>query len=207
MKDPITDKHALAAHGGARLVFAEGRRAGQEMLITRETFFIGRSPNNNLVLDDRTVSRKHAVINLLNGEHVLSDLNSFRGIFVNGKQVKEAVLKHGDSIGIGTLLLYFLVEGDVSKPIRKRRTVVWLAVSAFILSVVLFLIFFSNNNEIELNYSLGIKAYNVDKDVDLARRYWQKVLELDPEKKTEYANKALILLNNLPSNSEGSESR
>ena len=97
----ITARDFDSAKIKARLCFLNGRNAGDEVKITKDTFFIGRSQTNNLILEDRSVSRKHAVLNFLDGEFVLSDLNSYKGIELNGEKVKEVVLRDGDKIRFG----------------------------------------------------------------------------------------------------------
>ena len=62
---------------------------------------IGRDAENDVVLNDATVSRKHAEIFLDDdGNIFLTDLNSTSGTYVNGKKITESV---------------FLVAGDVVK--------------------------------------------------------------------------------------------
>jgi hypothetical protein len=62
---------------------------------------IGRDPENDLVLDDRRVSRRHAEIRLRLGRYTLYDLQSTNGTFVNGRRVAEVVLSDGDRVQIG----------------------------------------------------------------------------------------------------------
>ncbi|MFQ5554734.1 MAG: FHA domain-containing protein, partial [Acidimicrobiia bacterium] len=63
---------------------------------------IGRAPDNEVVVDDLTVSRHHAE---LRGDaatgYELSDLGSFNGTFVNGVQIQRALVKENDVVGIG----------------------------------------------------------------------------------------------------------
>ncbi len=61
---------------------------------------IGRDPQNDIVLDDRPVSRKHAEIRLRLGRYTLYDLQSTNGTFVNGRRIAEVVLSDGDRITI-----------------------------------------------------------------------------------------------------------
>lgn len=66
-----------------------------------EPITIGRDPDNDLVLDDRRVSRRHAEIRLRLGRYTLYDLQSTNGTFVNGRRVAEIALSDGDRIAIG----------------------------------------------------------------------------------------------------------
>jgi len=68
---------------------------------------IGRDPGNDVVLDDRRVSRKHAEIRLRLGRYTLYDLQSTNGTYVNGRRVAEKVLDDGDRVSIGGLELLF----------------------------------------------------------------------------------------------------
>ncbi len=66
-----------------------------------EPLTIGRDEENDLVLDDRRVSRRHAEIRLRLRRHTLYDLQSTNGTYVNGRRVAEVVLSDGDRIAIG----------------------------------------------------------------------------------------------------------
>jgi len=68
---------------------------------------IGRDPQNDVVLDDRRVSRKHAEIRLRLGRYTLYDLQSTNGTYVNGRRVAEKVLENGDKVSIGGLEIVF----------------------------------------------------------------------------------------------------
>jgi hypothetical protein len=61
---------------------------------------IGRDPQNDVVLDDRPISRKHAEIRLRLGRYTLYDLQSTNGTYVNGRRIAEVVLSDGDRITI-----------------------------------------------------------------------------------------------------------
>jgi hypothetical protein len=66
-----------------------------------EPLAIGRDPENDLVLDDRRVSRRHAEVRLRLGRYTLYDLQSTNGTYVNGRRVAEIVLSDGDRVQIG----------------------------------------------------------------------------------------------------------
>lgn len=68
---------------------------------------IGRKPENHLVLDDPRVSRSHAQIRNVGGKHVLFDLNSTGGTFINGHRMTQQTLKPGDVISFaGVKIIY-----------------------------------------------------------------------------------------------------
>tara|TARA_B100000900_G_scaffold113172_1_gene94700 strand:+ start:119 stop:466 length:348 start_codon:yes stop_codon:yes gene_type:complete len=73
-------------------------------LINKE-YNIGRSSENSIILDDITVSRKHALL-LVSKENIkIVDNNSTNGIYVNNEITSDSILKSGDKIQIGKYLL------------------------------------------------------------------------------------------------------
>ena len=68
---------------------------------------IGRNKDNDIVLADNTVSRHHAEIVGLERGFFLSDLGSYNGTKVNGKQVQTVFLRHDDKIEVGLNRLTF----------------------------------------------------------------------------------------------------
>ena len=87
-------------------VSGEGRRVP----LGAGTISIGRAPDNDVVLDDRRVSRRHAEVRLRLGKHTLYDLGSTNGTFVNGKKVNEIALSEGDRITFGAATLIYHAE-------------------------------------------------------------------------------------------------
>lgn len=79
--------------------------------ITNTTWRIGRTRDNELVLDDKSVSRKHAEIQRYrNGNFIIYDVDSLNGVFVNSEQVKKKKLQEGDIIEIGDIYLRFTTQ-------------------------------------------------------------------------------------------------
>ncbi len=66
---------------------------------------LGRSSDNDVVLNDFSVSRRHAVVRREGANWVVSDQNSTNGIKVNGRFVTNAVLASGDVVTVGTFTL------------------------------------------------------------------------------------------------------
>ncbi|MEU1281387.1 FHA domain-containing protein [Streptomyces sp. NPDC005805] len=66
------------------------------------TVRIGRSPDNDLVVDDLIVSRRHAELrSLADGGYEIADLGSHNGTYLNGRPVGRAPVRPGDIVGIG----------------------------------------------------------------------------------------------------------
>lgn len=98
---PAPGRYLAADDGGELVLYALGDREGQSL-------HIGRSPAADILLDDPSVSRKHAVVVHRGGGAVLLDDRSLNGIFVNGERVSSATLKDGDWIGIGHVSLRYV---------------------------------------------------------------------------------------------------
>ena len=91
--------------GSSRLV-SIGIPLGVNTHSNKPTIAIGSHPKNDVVLDDTTVSRRHATITRKEGSFELTDLGSTNGTFVNGRRVAEpVVLKSGDEIKFGSVRL------------------------------------------------------------------------------------------------------
>lgn len=67
---------------------------------------IGRSPVAHVLLDDPTVSRRHAMIAREGGRLRLFDDRSLNGVYVNGERVEQSDLVDGDEVVIGSVRLY-----------------------------------------------------------------------------------------------------
>jgi pSer/pThr/pTyr-binding forkhead associated (FHA) protein len=77
---------------------------------------IGRSLENDLVLDDLRVSRNHAQLRAINGQFVLFDLNSSWGTFINEHRIVQAILYPQDTISLGGVTLTFNQEDPPPRP-------------------------------------------------------------------------------------------
>lgn len=68
---------------------------------------VGRAPGNDMVVDDRRVSRRHAELVQSNGRWVIHDLGSTNGTALNGRLVKQAPLHDGDRLSLGGFEVIF----------------------------------------------------------------------------------------------------
>ena len=73
--------------------------------LVSKDYSIGRSSDNNIILDDITVSRNHALITVSKQKVKIIDNNSTNGIYINNEIKSEHELKSGDKIQIGKYLL------------------------------------------------------------------------------------------------------
>jgi len=73
---------------------------------------IGRAPGNDISLDVDGVSRYHLRIVVDNGQVIVEDLESTNGIFVGAEKVSKAVLKKGDKVTLGEIVLSVSYEAN-----------------------------------------------------------------------------------------------
>jgi len=73
--------------------------------LSNKDYKIGRSSENNIILDDITVSRNHALLSVNNKNIKIKDNNSTNGIYINNIIQSDTELKSGDKIQIGKYLL------------------------------------------------------------------------------------------------------
>jgi hypothetical protein len=99
----------LDAEGPALVVRSGGGRAGEHFAPQGERTTIGRSPENDIFLDDVTVSRKHAVLLQQDDGYHIEDLGSLNGTFLNRKRIESSSrLENGDEVQIGKYKLTYL---------------------------------------------------------------------------------------------------
>jgi two-component system, NtrC family, sensor kinase len=91
----------------ATLLVIQGVDQGTRFELDQSEFGIGRGAQNGIRLHDTEISRAHAHVRWRDGRHVLTDLRSSNGTYVNGVLVESRDLTHGDEIQFGrTVLLY-----------------------------------------------------------------------------------------------------
>jgi pSer/pThr/pTyr-binding forkhead associated (FHA) protein len=88
-----------------------GIHADDELIVLpleRSVTVIGRGLGCDIRFEDRTLSRRHAMIIDRDGTTLVADDRSTNGTWLNGKRVNEAVLRHGDTILLGDVRLDYL---------------------------------------------------------------------------------------------------
>ncbi|HTD53117.1 MAG TPA: FHA domain-containing protein, partial [Thermoanaerobaculia bacterium] len=98
---------------------ADGRP--QVFNLTKAEASIGRSNENDIVLNDFSVSRRHAYLKKENGAWVLYDNQSTNGIRVNDRAVPRSPVVDGDQALVGTFLLRFREEAEAAVPLTGKR--------------------------------------------------------------------------------------
>ena len=83
---------------------------GARFPLGQEDVTLGREEGNTIQVASDQASRRHARIFASGGAHVLVDLDSTNGTYLNSKLVKEQTLRHGDVVRIATTVLKYVVE-------------------------------------------------------------------------------------------------
>jgi len=92
------------------LLVLSGAGIGGRYLLDSDETKVGRDINNEICLDDITVSRSHALISKADG-YTVKDLGSLNGTYVNAVAVRESKINPGDEVQIGKYHLTLFV-GD-----------------------------------------------------------------------------------------------
>ncbi len=71
---------------------------------------LGRHPKNSIRLNDREISKEHAVVERKGDRYRIRDLRSSNGSYVNNRRINETWLRPGDEIVLGSMRLVFEVE-------------------------------------------------------------------------------------------------
>ena len=99
--------------GTALLSSTRGAVSGSRYLLDEDEITVGRDPRADILLDDSTVSRSHAVFRRVNGAYSVIDAGSLNGTYVNRQRVDQKQLNNGDEIMIGKFRLVYFTNSAV----------------------------------------------------------------------------------------------
>lgn len=108
-----------------RIKIQSGPDSGKEILLDKPELFLGRDPNNEIVIMDPEVSRRHARFVLTGTDYSVEDLGSTNGTLVRGIRIQSLTpLASGDGIAIGerVSLVYetILVDPDANVAVPRH---------------------------------------------------------------------------------------
>lgn len=113
---PIDEMRVSVPQGQDCLVViysSDARYFGKRHVLGDEPILLGRGSENTLVLENDSVSRKHARIEKRGMFWQVVDLESTNGTFVNDEPVTDYRLRRGDQVKVGDTILKFLSGSDV----------------------------------------------------------------------------------------------
>ena len=90
-----------------KLVVNPSTTGSREFPLGPGAYYAGRGFENNIKIEDPSVSNAHAQIIVEQGRVIIKDLGSMNGTYINGLPVKEAVLHAGESLRLGAVELVF----------------------------------------------------------------------------------------------------
>jgi pSer/pThr/pTyr-binding forkhead associated (FHA) protein/tetratricopeptide (TPR) repeat protein len=104
----------VAAMPPARLVVMTQPLSGQEFILDRASLVIGRTQENDIVLNHKSISRHHAKVIRDGDRYVVVDLESANGVRVNGAEYERVELQSGDVVELGHMRMRFATADDPS---------------------------------------------------------------------------------------------
>ncbi|MDA1129748.1 MAG: FHA domain-containing protein [Chloroflexi bacterium] len=144
---PAAATPAAGNMGGNTMDFQTGPRMGQTVDMGQKTLNIGRSPDNDIVVDDPTVSRHHARVTFDGNQYLIEDLSSTAGTMINGQKVGRGAVPGGATVKLGDTEIVFNRNANRPEPrhapaqapvadkqnstkvFKKQQTASWLAVT------------------------------------------------------------------------------
>jgi chromosome segregation ATPase len=114
-----TGSHEISHDGDKRLLIRTEGDSEVVHVLTRKTS-VGRTPDNDLQIDAKFISRHHAVILAGPAHTIIEDLNSTNGVLVNGRRITRQTLKDGDSVVIGKTVFRFAVRPVADRSDRRN---------------------------------------------------------------------------------------
>ena len=108
------DTIAKMSVGSGLLISTRGAVSGSRYLLDEDEVRVGRDPHADILLDDSTVSRAHAMFRRTGSTFSVIDTGSLNGTYVNRHRVDQAELKNGDEIMIGKFRLVFFTKSAVA---------------------------------------------------------------------------------------------
>lgn len=103
-----------------KLVITDNSGVTTQFDLHAERVTIGRAPGNDVVLNDKATSGRHAAIVTILDDSFLEDLDSTNGTQVNGQPVTKHPLAHGDVVTIGRNTLRYFTTGDAADADNDR---------------------------------------------------------------------------------------
>ncbi len=95
------------------LIYPTGPEMGSRYPLDHNPTVLGRENDCQIVVEDESVSRRHASIQAEEDGYTVIDLQSTNGTFVNEARVSSQKLKDGDYLHIGNCIYRFLTGGNL----------------------------------------------------------------------------------------------
>jgi len=168
----------------ARLIVISSNFARQEFPLEKAAMVIGRTDDNDIVLNHRSISRHHAKV-VRDGEHYhVVDLQSANGVRVNGEEYGKVELRKGDQIDLGHVRLIFVPPGqdiDIKDKIvdldSGRSPVTGILVGVLLIAVLVGGAFWWFTRPPSVDPESDAAKILVDVESDLQARNWNAAID------------------------------
>ena len=107
-----------------KLILQTGPEAGKEFPLEKAEVFMGRDTNNDIVINDPEISRRHARLIREGDDYLYEDLGSTNGTFIQGQRLAApTLLKHGMILTIGerVMISYMIAMSDPFATVAVSR--------------------------------------------------------------------------------------
>lgn len=100
----------------AKIIISLDAQVVQEVELSKERTTIGRHPQNDVVIEHRAVSGRHAAISLVRDDAILEDLGSTNGTFVNGQRIARHQLSDRDRVVVAAFQIDYVAGAPRRAP-------------------------------------------------------------------------------------------
>ena len=148
---------AAAAAAPARLVVLSSNFAGREFALTKTPMVIGRTDDNDIVINHRSISRNHAQVIRDGNRFTIADMQSANGVRVNGEDYSNVELRRGDTVDLGHVRMRFVEPGEdflfgrdaqvVDVPVAGKKTWLWALLGGGVIAAVVVVILASGGSK------------------------------------------------------------
>ena len=156
---PAQEGEHVAPEPKPRLVCVSANFAGEDWELSKAVMVIGRTDDNDVVINHRSISRHHSRITCENGRYTILDLQSANGVRINGEEYGKVELRQGDLVDLGHVRLRFVGASedfvferdaevvDISKP-ASSKGLLWAVLSGIAVVVIAMVVWrFSGSTE------------------------------------------------------------
>jgi pSer/pThr/pTyr-binding forkhead associated (FHA) protein len=138
-------------HSSGRLVILSKTMAGREFVLDKPAMVIGRTEENDIWVNHRSISRHHAKVVRENGSYAIVDLQSANGVRVNGEEYGKVELRTRDVVDLGHVRFRFVAPdedflfGRDAQPVDiategQSGKLIWAALGLLLIGVVAFVV-------------------------------------------------------------------
>lgn len=101
---------AALPHYAKLKIISSGELNGEVFYIKDNMVNIGSAEGNHMVINDASVSKRHAGIKVQDNRFELADFGSTNGVLVNGQRINKLFLKDGDTMQVGLIEIEFSLK-------------------------------------------------------------------------------------------------